>query len=348
MKKSFIPTLVILLAIAVIAGATQYEWVKQGTQNQKIGFGSVVSATSTGSIAISSCDGMAYADGLRSMQMGTGTLAGDDQFQYRDNLILEDDQILGLVVYGGMIKKYSMWQDDCFDGGYVANAAVTNVGGLNIAGGYFSEVADLGTYLVTVVDGGTNNSEAIVVDDAIDGVRKVTTSAVANDTVQYQLGGEAFKLNSTTTNRLWYETRFGIGDVSSNNCAVGLCLASATDVIGTPGADNIYFNWIGASNTLHFVVTQDSTATTVDTGVALLDYTDQGELVRAGFTYEADGTISVYVAGTLITNLTDDGSTIVFPDDEELTAFVAIEAVSAVAASVYVDYHGVINERYVE
>jgi hypothetical protein len=81
MKKAHVITLVIcVLVVGFLTGAT---FVQQGTQNHKLGFGSVISADSTGSIALSSCDGMSSVDADRACQIGTGSNADDDTVQYR-------------------------------------------------------------------------------------------------------------------------------------------------------------------------------------------------------------------------------------------------------------------------
>lgn len=87
MKKSLIPTLVILAVCAIFSFAANYTWTQQGSQNQKLGFGSVVSADSVGSISISSCDGMSYVDGTGSCQIGTGSNTDDGTLQYRSNKV---------------------------------------------------------------------------------------------------------------------------------------------------------------------------------------------------------------------------------------------------------------------
>jgi hypothetical protein len=83
MKKSHIVSLcVAVLILGIATGAT---FVHQGTQNQKLGFGSVITANSQGSVAISSCEAMCKVDADNAAQIGSGTNEDDNTIAYRGN-----------------------------------------------------------------------------------------------------------------------------------------------------------------------------------------------------------------------------------------------------------------------
>jgi hypothetical protein len=73
--------------------------------------------------------------------------------------------------------------DDFLVGGYNPNVTT---------GGKFSETADLAAWDVNVVDGGTDEGEAIVVGDAHGGVLEITTNDADADAVGIQLNGNSF------------------------------------------------------------------------------------------------------------------------------------------------------------
>lgn len=331
-KKILLPTLIMLVAVAAVTFATNYEWVRQGSQNNRVGFGAVVSAASTGSVAISSCDGMASVDALEACQIGTGNNTNDNSFQYRDSVILEEEGILGIAVYGNMMSKYIIWGEEFNYSGYVAGSD-----GVTTNGSLFSETANQTPWLATIVDGDSDDDEVIAIDDAVNSILKIETTDKANDTIQVQLNGEQFLI--TSGYKMWFKCRFAIEDVSADNFACGLTLKSATDVIGTPPADGIWFQLDNDGN-VDYHVSQNSTDTTADTGVDL----DDGDYCIVAFHY--DGTdLQIAVNGTQITNLVDNGTTVVFPDDEELTPFIAIETTDTGKDYALIDYIGVVSER---
>ena len=332
MKKVLIPTLAVLLVAAFASWGTNYTWTKQGTQNQKIGFGSVVSDTSEGSIAVSSCDGMAMVDADNACQIGTGTNSDDDSLQYRDKKIIDSDGGLGIEIFGVMHLKYAFWSDDFFEGGYYPGSVAPTTNGAK-----FAEQADQTAWHVSIVDGDADNDEVIVVnDDGAGGILKMETTDKALDSIQAQLNGEAFQL--TAAKEMWFNCRFAIEDVSANTNAMGLSTTD-TDVIDSHANDHILF--YNCAGDLYFSVAQDGTATALDTGVNLGDGTN----VVCAFYWDGVDTITVAVNGTTITNLTDNGTTIVFPDDEALSPVMATQTTDTGKDYMLVDYIGCWSER---
>lgn len=333
MNKSFLKFCVVAAIASIVSAVAlfaQYTFTRQPTQSQKIGFGSVIGGLGTGAVCISSCDGMAFVDAAEACQIGTGSNEDAGSLQYRDTKVLEADGRLGIEAYGNMISYYAMWQDDCFKAGYTAGGTVP--------GQRFSETVDEGVWDVHVVDGGSDNGESITIDDVANGVLRIQVNDAANDTVQVQLNGAPVQL--IAGKELWFKARWMIEDADQDNAVVGLILKSATDAIGTAGADYIRFQCIGGTD-LEFVVCQNSTATTVDTDVDLEDET----YVTTAFYYDGTTNITIAVNGTVVDTISDDGSTIVFPDDVTLTPALAIECLDTGADWMAVDYVGLINTR---
>ena len=352
MKKFLITLLLVVMVIGVHSylQAQSYTFPKQGTQNQKIGFGSVVTADSDGSLAISSCDGMTKVDDCsHSAQLGTGTqandalgrqsLGGDESLKYRGTVVTEADNVLGVRAWGNMKLQYATWMDEFNMAGYVAGAATTNVPGAAIPGSKFSETAYRGGFLVTVVDGGGDDGETIHVDDNVNSLLEIVSNDASNDTVQVQLNGEPFQV--IDGKELWFNSRFAVTDVTNSEFAVGLTLRGATDMLGTPGNDCIYYR-VANGGLLSYHVIQNGTETTASTGVTLLD----ASLHSAGFYWDGNDTLTFSVDGTIVATVTDNGTTILIPDDETMTAFAAIEAWDEAAAKTcQIDYMGVVNTR---
>jgi len=94
--------------------------------------------------------------------------------------------------------------------------------------GKFSETANLGQWLVTCTDGGT---ESIVIsDDEPGGVVTLTTSSALNDSLECQLNGEAWKVAADKD--IYFKCRLKLADADSTDWFVGLATTD-TDVIGT-------------------------------------------------------------------------------------------------------------------
>ena len=291
---------------------------------------------------------MAWVGGNEAMQMGTGSnapaangnqsLGGDGSLKYRDTVILEAAGVLGIRAYGNMLLNYAMYKDEFNFGGYIADAATTNVSGNAVGSTRFSETADYGDYLVTVVDGATNGGETITIADAANSILTILTDSTSNDTVQVQMNGEPFQI--TTNKEMWFQTRVAVTDTTNSLFASGLCLSSATDVLGAAGNDAVYFS-MAQGGLVSYHVVQNGTDTTGSTGITFLP----GIYHTLAFYWNGEETITISVDGTVVATIVDNGTTILIPDDEDLTAFIAIETKNAAAESCTVDYIGVINTR---
>lgn len=335
MKKVLIPTLAIVALFAIVSWTQQYEWIKQGTQNQKIGFGSVIGATNDGSIAVSSCDGMAYVGANSACQIGTGSNATENSFQYRSSVILDGDGGLGVRVYGIMRLKYIFWEEDWVEGGYCPDLALASE---SDPAAKISEVADRGAWLMSVTDGDSDGDEIVaIIDDGPNGILMLETTDKADDCLNMQLNGEMFRPGIGT--QLWFNCRVAIEDVDKDNMFIGLATAD-TDILGSLPNDCIGFQMDGDGN-IDYHCSQDGTDTTGDTGVDMED----GVYVTLAFYWDGVSTVTFAVNGTTVATVVDDGATIYVPDDEALSPIIAVDTSDTGKDYMLCDYIGCWIER---
>jgi hypothetical protein len=335
MKKVLIPTLVVLVGVAFFAYAQNYTWVKQGSQNQKIGFGSVVGAASTGCVAISSCDGQAYVDGNDACQIGTGSNSTDNSLQYRSTQLIDGVGGIGIRTYGIMRLKYIFFEEDWVEGAYCPDEALANE---SDPAAKISEVADRGAWLLSVGDGDGDDDEVVAVqDDSPGGVLKMETTDKAGDHLNMQLNGESFQIQSGK--ELWFNCRVAVEDVSEDDMFVGLATAD-TDIIASLPNDCVGF-MMDADGSIDYHCSQDGTDTTDDTDVDMED----GTYVTLAFYWDGVDTITFAVNGTTVATVTDNGTTVVIPDDEALSPIIAVETDDTGKDYLLCDYVGCWVER---
>ncbi|MDH3279531.1 MAG: hypothetical protein OEQ39_03030 [Gammaproteobacteria bacterium] len=236
---------------------------------------------------------------------------------------------------GTLSQNLSVYSDDFYWAGYIANAAVTNLGGLAVLkGGKFSEVADHSEWLVSVTDGDSDGLETITVsDNGGSGWLEIKTNNKAADDVEIQKNGEAFAV--TSTRDLWFETKIAIDDVDQDNVVVGLTVAD-TDVLGSLGNDFMLFHFNQNTNVFKWAKNG-----TIETNTAVTTWTDSGATVGGNaktLSFFVDGSesdIFVYVDNVLIAS--NKGSTNV-PNDEALSPVYGIRTIDTGADSLWIDY----------
>lgn len=169
----------------------------------------------------------------------------------------------GIRVEGQPYERAYAWFDDFDIGGFLPNTAGK--------GGKYDETADAGEFLVTVVDGGTDNAETIVVADNIDGgVTDFTTNDADNDLLNIQRNGERYHLR--TRRDLLMEWNLAIGDVDKVDWLVGLCITD-TSLLASLPSDGIGFK-VAAGDASQEIVAfcrKAGTETTLSTGVSVTD-----------------------------------------------------------------------------
>ena len=104
--------------------------------------------------------------------------------------------------------------------------------GIATAQSKFSEVINMGQWLVTVTDGGGDNGEVIVISDAEPGgVVTITTNEADDDSMELQMNGEAFAVNAR--NDMWFSIRMKLSDADACDWFVGLATTDTAVIDGT-------------------------------------------------------------------------------------------------------------------
>lgn len=216
--------------------------------------------------------------------------------------------------------------------------------GVTEDGHKLSTSADKGDWLVTLVDGDSDGAAVNKVsDDAPGGILTVTTNNKANDSNELQLNGESFKL--ATGKQVWFEAALAIDDVDKADVFVGLAITGTT--VQTACTDLVGFS-VDHDGNLDAEVRQDSTASKTDTTVDVEDgslATFAAKKVKVAFHWDGAGTVRFYVDGVLKVTKTDNGTTILVPDDEALTPTICVKTTAAQTVSAFVDYIYVAQER---
>ena len=236
---------------------------------------------------------------------------------------------------GQAIDPPVVFFDDFLTAGYNGEAS----------SGKFSETADDCEWLVTKIDGATDNDEALVVSDAEPGgVLTITTTDADNDSLELQKNGEAFqvqankdirfkarlKLTSTTTPTTTIDWFIGLANTDTT------VMAGCTDAIGFHGGTTILMANQGAANiiaTTASVLGSDWTSTSLqtaaDTGVDFEDDT----FFTVEFEVTSNSRVRFWVNGARVHESVTN-----IPGAVELTPTMCILNNGAEAKTMEVDY----------
>ena len=198
---------------------------------------------------------------------------------------------------------------------------------------YVNFMDDFLTYTAaswTVTEVGAGGTQALTT--GANGLLLVTTDVLDNDNVNMQLLANAYRFVSGK--RTFYKARFKVSDATQTDLVFGL-ISTNTDVI-TSVVDGTFFRKDDGDTNIDFVSFKDSAGTT---STALATITSDTYL-ELGFYF--DGTdYYIYKDGTQIGHTIDP----VFCDNEDLRITFAIQAGSAGAKNMTVDYIFVAQER---
>lgn len=255
-------------------------------------------------------------------------MAGYDPFAHPINL------------EGSPIDPPVVFFDDFLESGYNGEASSYK----------FSETANDCSWLVSKIDGATDNDEVIAISDGEPGgVLTVTTTDADNDSLSIQLNGEAFQVQANKD--LVFQARLKLGSITVNDWMIGLadpCTEAVvgtgiTDVIGFHGGTAILAADTGNANIVASVGTGtggDWTSTTtqnaLDTGV---DYVAD-TFFTVGFRVISNTKVKFYVNGAYV----HESSTLL-PSTNELSPVFCIKNNSAAASTMEIDYIYVRQDR---
>lgn len=254
--------------------------------------------------------------------------------------IVDNSQSVATMWYTAPIafqpEDYFAFSDDFFSAGYLANGAVTNIGGLTVYRGYkFAEVADHGAWLVTVTDGDGDNNESIVIADGAGGLLQATTTDKADDQLSVQMNGEHFRCNSARD--LWFDCQIAVEDVSEDDVFIGIGTVD-TDFIDSRPNDFMGFT-ISESTNVMFKQSKNGTITTNANITVAADAT----ALRLSFFVDGSTTSSyVYVSGVAVAT---NAASATIPDDEDMSPAFAIETTDTGADYLQIDWIKIVNTR---
>lgn len=189
---------------------------------------------------------------------------------------------------------------------------------------FFNYVA--GDWTVTETGSGSR-----AIQDAVSGVLLVTNANGASDLNNLQKVGEAFL--PAAGKKIWYESRFYIGDVSSSTVIMGLSVTDTSLGASAP-ANGIYF-----SNTADSALAFTSRASSVSSSESGLLTTADSIYVKVGFKVIGTGLVEYWVndvkQGSITTNI---------PATELRVSFCVNNGTTA-AETLGIDYIRAIQER---
>lgn len=186
-------------------------------------------------------------------------------------------------------------------------------------------------YTVTEIGTGTD-----ALSNADGGRLLLTTSGAGGDNEVLTKADESFLFE--TGNPIFFRALIQVDDVTLADVFFGLAIGTATDPVGTAPTDGVYFQKDSGAATIDFVATKDSVQV-ADTAVAtLVDATD----VELAFFWDGIDRIWYAIDGTVTGFITPGAS---LPDDEVLTVLMAVEASTAAARTMAIDYVLAAKER---
>lgn len=192
---------------------------------------------------------------------------------------------------------------------------------------------DFYTYLAsdwTVTAVGTGTS---ALADGAGGVLAITTSTADNDARWHQQTKEGYRF--AADKKLQFVGRFSLSDATDCDFFAGLTITDTEPVGGV--SDGIYFRKLDGTNKLSFVVEKDSNETVVEVGTLT-----NGAFFDLEFYWDANGDkIDVYFNGTRVAGVVTTNA----PNDEDLALMFGVQAGSAAARTLNVDYVGAQQQR---
>jgi hypothetical protein len=210
----------------------------------------------------------------------------------------------------------------------------------------FSETADKGDWLKTSVDGSSGGADVCKVsDDGPGGILQLTCNAANADLENLQMNGEQFQIASGKP--LWFHASVALKDVDKCDFFIGLA-DSTTAALADD--DRIGFQ-VDHDGNIDCIAEQNGTQTSQDSGVDFADCAAVANFAttkkKLSFHWDGVDTLRFYVDDVLKKTITDNGSTIVFPDDEVLSPVIEIvtHTGAAVVQTAFVDFIEVIAER---
>ncbi|HIJ70666.1 MAG TPA: hypothetical protein HPP87_04795 [Planctomycetes bacterium] len=211
----------------------------------------------------------------------------------------------------------------------------------------FSESADKADWLKSSTDGDTDGGDVCkVADDGPGGLLQLTCNDADADNENVQLNGESFKLASGKP--LWFETKLALLDVDKCDFFIGLAIAdvdilgAVTDRVGFQNDHDGNIDCLTEQNN-----TENNEDTTSDIGDCAAIANFAATAVKLGFYWDGVDSLNFFVDGVLKITMTDNGTTILVPDDEALSPAFQIKTHTGAGAvqTAWIDYIDIVAVR---
>lgn len=269
--------------------------------------------------------------------------------------------------------------DDFVSAGFAFDRALAGPDETDPEGVKFSQTADVGEWLVTVVDTGAWLTNACIAsqDAAPGGILRIQCNIAgaggAGDLVCAQVNGESFNTRVAAgippgpARPLYFETSFGVGgdgNIADVEAFIGLAdsCTNAYGVAGIGDPDHVGF-FLDQSGDVMFGVDEAAAGQSkVDTGADIVftnvaTWWTAAHHVRAGFFYDGISTIHVYINGVetclnaagnagFVEGATFGGNVVTRPKGLDLSPVMHIETADAAQeVDLYLDYIAVAQMR---
>ena len=294
---------------------------------------------------VTKLDAMTTTDGIEPENLNSGLVPANVVFRDIFYTGTAGTDSMAGVPLASVISRYSVWEDDFYEGGYIADAIVHT----NMAAYKFSETADGGAWLVTVVDGGSDDVESITISDTGPfGVLAIQNNNAKDDGESIQKNGLGVELVSGK--KLWFETKFSVEDADTNAVFIGLSIADTTMTAGLSN-DHIGFSMTGLVDAkLYLSVEAGNTNSTYTTTTTMANsHAAFTNMTTAGFYYDGASTLYTWIGpnGTTIAMSTTVVQTaaIKLPIAKDMSPIIEIIGKDTNTDNLYVDYIKVVQER---
>ena len=187
-----------------------------------------------------------------------------------------------------------------------------------------------GDWTVTETQGGA--TQAIVAGHG--GILALVNSATEDDVNSIQLTQETFKF--AAARKTWLRARFKVSDATESDLLIGLAITDTSPLASLP-SDGVFLYKEDGSTTLSLHVRKDAASSTSTVGTMASD-----TYVKVEVYFDGNLTWRVFLNGAEVQSIV--GATNL-PDDEELTVTLALQAGSANARTLSVDYIEAVMER---
>jgi hypothetical protein len=237
---------------------------------------------------------------------------------------------------GSAIDPPVVFFDDFTDGwGFEANDTDNT--------GKFSETANLGQWLATVTDGGTDSGEVIAVADGEPGgVLTISTNDADDDSMELQHNGEVWApaAGKDIVFKVRMKLTAAASPLTTIDWFVGLATTDTAVLDGTTERIGFGSNGLNAGGADIYTVIEDASSETLTDSTK--DYVDDTFVTLAFRCVQlssTEGFVKYYVDGELVdTRHETSGSNANFPFDDNMTLTLCIQNNAAAVKTMEIDY----------